>query len=189
MPMYDCVPPEDFSLFPLLQSSLLGPFLTNVIRCFFQPHPSTPRKKKVRRKLAASLRGESGCPRQLPKNNDGVDANANASADGSTGARGASAAGQKQPSTLETSIADILAAGMLSEGGDATDAKAPDAPAVVEGKSQGLTTMRGEVTASGGFKGGDLERPVVLTGAMEMLATALIVLPVGDAKGAMQCVG
>ena len=35
----------------------------------------------------------------------------------------------------------------------------------------------------------DLDKPLVLTGAMEMLATALVSLPAGDVEGAMQCVG
>ncbi|CAM9809597.1 unnamed protein product, partial [Laminaria digitata] len=35
----------------------------------------------------------------------------------------------------------------------------------------------------------DLDRPLALTGAMEMLATALVSLPAGDVAGAMQCVG
>ena len=35
----------------------------------------------------------------------------------------------------------------------------------------------------------DLDKPLVLTGAMEMLGTALVVLPPGDVKGARHCVG
>lgn len=36
---------------------------------------------------------------------------------------------------------------------------------------------------------GDLDRPLVQANAMETLGTALVVLPPGDAEGAVQCVG
>lgn len=110
------------------------------------------------------------------------------------------AAGQGQgqgASPGEATAADMLAAGMPYQQQQVYQLHRLLSP-FPSGETAGTAAAAGEGDkgAASRRRGGqdqgrrtDLDRPLVLTGAMEMLATALVSLPAGDVQGAMQCVG
>lgn len=141
-------------------------------------------QNQVRRKLSRSLRGEDAFAAPLPTGLRAANANAEETADsittvGEVGDHQHSSVPQPPPPPTGTPppppslLTAALDGGGGYEGGGLVNAEQP--------KSR-------EGQESGGVDGADLRRPVLLNGAMEMLVTALVVLPRGDLVGAMRCV-
>ncbi len=162
-----------------------------------------PRKntvgEKVRRKLAASLRGKASPPRPpSPSPPAGADAGTDAGtgAGTGTGGGGPGAAAGRGDDGAEGEAAAAF-------GGALSDVSTVDLPADLAaplqvdwhmifrppGENLGVAAARAEARERAGGQAGGLDIPLVLTGAMEMLGTALVVLPEGDAEGARHCVG
>lgn len=142
-----------------------------------RPPPfSTPNhSKKVRQKLAASLRGK--------------DTGTLAAAEGDLAERGTGEA------TAPPAAASAAAAA-TGAGGDVVTIGAllSAAAAVLESPGQQLGQFDPAARAAVEHQGKeeqleDLDKPLVLTGAIDMLGTALVVLPAKDAAGARHCVG
>lgn len=141
--------------------------------------------EKVRRKLAASLRGKGSYPRPPSPSSPAGGGGAAAAGRGDGGAEG-----------------EVPAAGALADGGTiALNLTVPDEAAphpfqvnwdtIFTGPEEnvGSAAARAEAKVRRRGQAGGLDSPLVLTGAMEVLGTALVVLPAGDTEGARHCVG
>lgn len=100
------------------------------------------------------------------------------------------------PAAAADADADAAAAATGAGGGevDIVEVLLASAAATLESAEQQLGQFDPGVRAAVELQGKeeqleDLDKPLVLTGAMEMLGTALVVLPPGDARGARHSVG
>lgn len=167
----------------------IGVFLPTdgcVCVCVCQEPPPSP-LDKVRRKLGASLRGKEHTPPGGEISDRDVAGVGGGSADDGSGASSrrlsrtvgeANADDSRAPVTLPPP--PLVVGGLVSE---VMPVVPTDAGNKAEGGKEGAPGAQIEEEE------GDLDRPILLSGAMEMLASALVALPPGDLEGAMQCVG
>lgn len=159
---------------------------------------------KVRRKLAESLRGnEKGTllPSPAPATpHAGAGAAADSSerdpAEGGTGEAAVAADAAAAATAAAVAAADAVGAAH-GAGGDfeIVEVLLASATATLESAGQQLgqhidPAARAAVERQEKEEQlEDPDKPLVLTGTMEMLGTALVVLPAGDVRGARHCVG